>query len=111
MQGRARRELIPFVALTRRATPSATTTKQVGQSHANDLIFLNNPDRAKSVGIVCIYNIVAANRRSHFEKIVCNVKKHIMSERSIEIVRFNVTIETIGEQGSPLHWIVQTIAM
>lgn len=26
-------------------------------------------------------------------------------------VRFNVTIETIGEQGSPLHWIVQTVAM
>ena len=26
-------------------------------------------------------------------------------------VRFDVTVETIGEQGSPLHWIVQTIAM
>lgn len=25
--------------------------------------------------------------------------------------RFNVTIETIGEQGSPLHWIVQTVTM
>lgn len=30
---------------------------------------------------------------------------------SAPTVRFNVTIETIGEQGSPLHWIVQTIAM
>lgn len=26
-------------------------------------------------------------------------------------VRFNVTIETIGEQSLPLHWIVQTVTM
>lgn len=26
-------------------------------------------------------------------------------------VRFDVTVETIGEQGSPIHWIVQTVAM
>ena len=25
--------------------------------------------------------------------------------------RFDVAIETIGEQGSPIHWIVQTVAM
>ena len=26
-------------------------------------------------------------------------------------VRFDVTVETIGEQGSPIHWIVQTVTM
>ena len=30
---------------------------------------------------------------------------------SAPTVRFDVTVETIGEQGSPIHWIVQTIAM
>ena len=30
---------------------------------------------------------------------------------SAPTVRFDVTVETIGEQSSPIHWIVQTIAM
>lgn len=30
---------------------------------------------------------------------------------SATTVRFDVTVETIGEQGSPLHWIVQKVAM
>lgn len=30
---------------------------------------------------------------------------------SAPTVRFDVTVETIGEQGSPIHWIVQTVAM
>lgn len=30
---------------------------------------------------------------------------------SAPTVRFDVTIETIGEQGSLIHWIVQTVTM
>lgn len=30
---------------------------------------------------------------------------------SAPTVRFDVTVETIGEQGSPIHWIVQTVTM
>ena len=30
---------------------------------------------------------------------------------SAPTVRFDVVIETIGEHGSPLHWIVQTVAI
>ena len=57
VQRRARRLHTLSVASTKTARQSAVTTQQAGQLQENNIIS-NNPDRAKSVGIIlATYNV------------------------------------------------------
>ena len=80
MQGRVRRLHTLSVASTKTARQSAVITQQVGQLQENNIIN-DNPDRAKSVGVVLYINVMI----------------------------IWIFIESL--HGLPLHWIVQTIAM